>query len=184
MSTCCPPVTKERNWLLTICQLYSFVMGKRDVLNKFVLQVVNIPSINFFSFPVIPHFIFNFQTLFVIGIAFQGFFIFAFHCVRYTDVRQQWRKTLSPKKPLFSRWRRARRKNVDTPTQSQVSPQLTREDVLTQTPSPMLTTSPSQGNLLLMDSNSQGSDSEQVVIGLINLGRQNSTTTDTYLWKQ
>ena len=70
---------------------------------------------------------------------------------------------------------------MDTPTQSQVSPQLTREDVLTLTPSPMLTTSPSQGNLLLMDSNSQGSDSEQVVIGLINLGRQNSTTTDTYL---
>ncbi|XP_038044612.1 adhesion G-protein coupled receptor G6-like [Patiria miniata] len=36
------------------------------------------------------------QTLFVLSVAFQGFFIFIFHCVRYHDIRKQWLKTFRP----------------------------------------------------------------------------------------
>ncbi|XP_071945255.1 uncharacterized protein [Antedon mediterranea] len=35
------------------------------------------------------------QALFVIGLTFQGFFIFVFHCARYKDVREQWKISLS-----------------------------------------------------------------------------------------
>ncbi|XP_033104074.1 adhesion G-protein coupled receptor G6-like [Anneissia japonica] len=35
------------------------------------------------------------QALFVVGLTFQGFFIFVFHCARYQDVRQQWKTSLS-----------------------------------------------------------------------------------------
>ncbi|XP_033639830.1 adhesion G-protein coupled receptor G6-like [Asterias rubens] len=34
------------------------------------------------------------QMLFVLSVAFQGFFIFIFHCVRYQDIRKQWAQTL------------------------------------------------------------------------------------------
>ncbi|XP_022082138.1 adhesion G-protein coupled receptor G2-like [Acanthaster planci] len=36
------------------------------------------------------------QTLFVLSVAFQGFYIFIFHCVRYHDIRKQWLKTFRP----------------------------------------------------------------------------------------
>ncbi|XP_072037604.1 uncharacterized protein [Amphiura filiformis] len=113
------------------------------------------------------------QTLFVIGIAFQGFFIFAFHCVRYTDVRQQWRKILSPKTPIFARWR-TRRKSIERPTRSQQSPQLTQEDLLS---------SPSPGVIPLVEA-SQISlhEEDEVGISFIDLrSHRNSTTEDTHL---
>eukprot|EP00057_Strongylocentrotus_purpuratus_P026350 XP_011680824.1 PREDICTED: uncharacterized protein LOC105446114 [Strongylocentrotus purpuratus] len=55
----------------------------------------------------------TFQALFAISVAFQGFFIFIFHCARYPDVRQQWKTTLTPK-----RCRRQNRKSSCIPTVS------------------------------------------------------------------
>ena len=41
VSICCLSITKGITGILIICQLYSFVMGKQDVLTRFVLQAVD-----------------------------------------------------------------------------------------------------------------------------------------------
>ncbi|XP_071480607.1 uncharacterized protein [Diadema antillarum] len=58
----------------------------------------------------------TFQVLFAICVAFQGFFIFIFHCARYPDVRQQWKATLTPR-----RCRRHKRKSSCIPTVSSLA---------------------------------------------------------------
>ncbi|XP_041479116.1 uncharacterized protein LOC121426783 [Lytechinus variegatus] len=55
----------------------------------------------------------TFQALFAISVAFQGFFIFIFHCARFSDVRHQWKTSLTPK-----RFRRQKRKSSCIPTVS------------------------------------------------------------------
>ncbi len=131
-------------------------------------------SNSYFNYALFPLLCFPYlQTLFVIGIAFQGFFIFAFHCARYTDVRQQWRKTLTPNKAFLSRWR-TRPKRIERPMTSQISPQLTQEDLLG-SPSPAGSRS---GSLPLVgqDENGEGG------IAFIDLRpRRNSATEDTHL---
>ena len=50
LSAFCQPVTKGHNCHIDFCQLYSFVMDERHVLNTFVLQAVDVQQGNDWEF--------------------------------------------------------------------------------------------------------------------------------------
>ena len=60
VSICCPPMTKGITDILIICQLWLFVMVGQHILNKFVLQALNISSL----LNVLIYFFFKNVTLF------------------------------------------------------------------------------------------------------------------------